>query len=308
MSDYNKGFWTDEVAQAIIKICREYKILTVIDPKKPPLIRWTGCNYIKPNTIEAAVLTNTSDKSRHAIEIMNAIKCDGVIITNGGDGVYGLTKETIEYKSPYRLHTKEVNSVIGAGDAFISMLTLGLSHGFDAQEAAAIAFEAGAVYVTARHNKPITIQEIIRRADPLNGKIIKDVSFLKNSKTTFTNGCFDIIHIGHINTLRFAKQQNDILVVGVNSDASVKRLKGKKRPINDEKTRCQMLAALDCVDYVVIFDEDTPLTLIDALQPEIVVKGGDYKASEIVCGKAKVLISPYVDGFSTTNLIDKLTT
>ncbi|MDD4141572.1 MAG: D-glycero-beta-D-manno-heptose 1-phosphate adenylyltransferase [Bacteroidales bacterium] len=140
------------------------------------------------------------------------------------------------------------------------------------------------------------------------------ISCLKGKKVVFTNGCFDILHVGHVEYLSKAKTLGEVLVVGLNSDASVKRLKGDDRPINNQNARATVLLALRCVDYVVFFDEDTPQKLIEAINPDVLVKGGDYRREDIVGADfvenngGKVVIVPLVKGYSTTNIIDSLNT
>jgi D-beta-D-heptose 7-phosphate kinase/D-beta-D-heptose 1-phosphate adenosyltransferase len=306
ISDYNKGIFDEATARSLMQLCTYYRIPTIVDPKKPPVSKWFGATVIKPNAAEAKTLTGESTISSQLSKLCENAHTS--MITQGGDGVIcQIGKEIFEYMSPVP-RSKEVNSVIGAGDCFIAMLTLGMSHGMTTQEAVALAFEAGAVYVKARHNKPIHLNEILARVDVEGSRIVKaeELNFNKNERIVFTNGCFDVIHAGHLDTLKFAKCQGDRLIVGVNSDASVKRLKGDKRPIYGQDERARFLASMYFVDHVVIFDEDTPAELINKIQPHIVVKGGDYSITDVVAGNAKVVLSPLRKGYSSTNTINKL--
>lgn len=157
-----------------------------------------------------------------------------------------------------------------------------------------------------------TYQDKMKTADEI--KATSDALRSENKCLVFTNGCFDLLHLGHIRYLHEAKSKGDILIIGVNSDESVKRLKGKKRPLTPQKARCEILAALTCVDYVTIFDEDTPLELIQKVNPDILVKGGDWAPEKIVGNEhvssygGRVMTIPYLQGFSTSEIIQKLTT
>lgn len=283
-SDYNKGLFKSGWHKRFLA-----DRLSVVDPKSD-LDLWTGCTVFKPNSVEAKALTGESDWRNQATALKNKIGCRDVVITQGGEGVVGLTPNGFFEYSPTR--SSEVNSVIGAGDCFVAMLGLALSHGFTTPEAASIAFEAGAIYVQAKHNRPLKPAELLTRK--------------RGERVVFTNGCFDILHAGHIHTLEFAKRQGDILVVGVNTDASVKRLKGDKRPINSLQDRIRVLEAMKCVDGVVPFAESTPIELIRYVRPDVIVKGGDYRPEDVVGHElAEVVIAPTVGGLSTTHIIER---
>ena len=177
-------------------------------------------------------------------------------------------------------------------------------------DAVKIAYEAGAVYVQNRHNKPILPFDLQKYINPLQAKFVTP-EFLKDrpkdNKLVFTNGCFDLLHEGHLHTLREAKKLGGDLVVALNSDESVKRLKGENRPIQDLKERMAIISSLEFVDFVVSFDTDTPLELIQTIKPEVVVKGAEYKPENVVgYGLAEIVVVPYLDGKSTTNKINKI--
>lgn len=283
-SDYNKGLFKSGWHKRFLN-----DRLTIVDPKSD-LSRWQGCTVLKPNSVEAAALTGEKDWHKQADKLKKTTGCRDVVITQGGEGVVGLTPAGYFEHLPTR--GCGVNSVIGAGDCFMAFLAMALSHGMTTQEASVVAFEAGAVYVQSKHNRPL------KPAELLAGKC--------GSQVVFTNGCFDLLHAGHINTLEFAKSQGDLLVVGVNSDASVKRLKGESRPVNKMADRIRVLSAMKCVDCVIPFEEDTPLNLIKYVRPDIVVKGGDYKAEDVVGHDlAQVVIAPVVSGISTTSIIER---
>jgi D-beta-D-heptose 7-phosphate kinase / D-beta-D-heptose 1-phosphate adenosyltransferase len=264
--------------------------ISIVDPKGDAE-RWHGCTIFKPNSAEARVLTGKTDWKDQAWALKTMAYCRDVVITDGANGVAGIAGDQLfEYRPQ---HHPDVNSVIGAGDCFVAFLAMAVSHGFSTQDAAAIAYEAGAVYVQSKHNRPL------KPAELLSGKC--------GNQVVFTNGCFDILHTGHIQTLEFAREQGDILVVGVNSDESVRRLKGEGRPVNKLADRIRVLSAMKCVDCVMPFVEDTPLNLIKYVRPDIVVKGGDYKPEDVVSDDiADVVIAPMIQGFSTTNIISKI--
>jgi len=284
-SDYAKGLFKSGWHKRFLA-----DRITIVDPKGD-LSLWKGCTVLKPNSVEAKAFTGEDCPYKQAEKLKKMVGCRDVVITQGADGVVGVTPQGFfEYK-PKR-PTVSANSVIGAGDCFIAFLAMGLTHGMSTKEASVLAFEAGAVYVQSKHNRPLKPSELMA------GKCGK--------KVVFTNGCFDILHAGHIQTLEFAKSQGDILVVGVNSDASVKRLKGDKRPLNNIADRMKVLSAMKCVDSVICFEEDTPLNLIRYVRPDIIVKGGDYKAEDVVgFDLADVVIAPMVKGISTTSIIEK---
>lgn len=314
LSDYNKGLWRCPVAQKIIEICNSKNITTLVDPKCHPLSRWKGCTVFKPNAKEAQLLTDLSDWKDQASYMMEQLQCKAVVITGGGTGVVGKCgDELFEYKVRHK--SKDVNSVIGAGDCFAAILTIAMGHGLSTPEACAIAFEGGVEYVKARHNKPVNPYEIGKRFDTAAAKIMSldELLYLKNNCYTdesfiFTNGCFDAgLTSGHIECLKYAKSLGNKLVVGINSDDSVKRLKGDKRPILTINDRAKIVSALEYVDFVIAFNEDTPLNLIKRIHPKCVVKGGEYKPEDVVgYGISEICICPHYDCMSTTKKIEEI--
>lgn len=306
LSDYDKGLWDGELAGNIIQSCKKKGIPTLVDPKKD-LKRWRGCTTIKPNAQEAEALTGQKSWQGQADALKDS---QNVVITQSGSGVAGRCGDKyFEYRPKLRLSAKEVNSVIGAGDCFLAVLAVATGYGMSLEDACKLAFEGGVQYVKARHNKPITPHDIHERLDPVGSKIIspEELSYLMKTvyakeEFVFTNGCFDVLHPGHIDTLRFAKSKGDRLIVGLNSDASVAALKGPTRPVRTWDDRAYLLAALDCVDFVVKFEDATPEGLVKKLKPTYLVKGGDYTPEEVV-GKdhvKEVFIAPTREGHSTT--------
>lgn len=294
-SDYNKGFFYNTE-----KLFSNYtNSIIIVDPKKGPLKKWQGCHVFKPNVVEAYELSGETNWKIQSKYFQKELSCKSVVITDGGSKVCGISdNEHFCYIPDKKVN---VESTIGAGDAFCAIFALAIGHGFTANESAEIAWNAGAIYVQNKMNRPIVPAEL-----SLN-KIVHPLDLAKRDfKLTFTNGCFDAgLTKGHVELLKFAKSQGNKVVVALNSDSSVKSLnKGGNRPVLNLDERMTILGALECVDFVVSFDESTPLRLIEQISPEIIVKGGDYKKEEVVgYGLAEVKICPYISCVSTTDKI-----
>lgn len=300
LSDYDKGFFDPERAKLWVE--RYKDCITVVDPKHAPANQWRGCTVVKPNMKEALSVSGLSDIRDACFWWGN--ECDShVIITRGGNGFIGYDNnkdEVFEY-SPEDC-CERPDSVIGAGDCFSAFLAQALGLGFNLQESARIAFDAGAIYVRNNMNRPIVPAE-------LSADKIVDPADLANRdfKLVFTNGCFDLIHRGHLKTLGFSKSKGDKLVVAINSDNSVRRLKGEDRPVKLLVEREAVMASFDMVDFVVSFEEDTPYEAIKACKPDVLVKGGDYDVENIVGADIvpEVLTCPLEEGLSTTGLLSR---
>ena len=295
-SDYNKGMFFDNTIPKLFK-----DKLTIVDPKKGPLNKWFGCNIIKANAKESIELTGHTDIAAQLKDIKKQTNCDTVITTLGSDGYMGLTENVLfAGKNGSKVL---VESVIGAGDCFIAILAAGLALGLNVPEAADVACKAGSIYVQKRLNRPIVPAELVET------KIVNP-SDLKNRDYTLAmaNGCFDILHIGHLETLQWAKTQADKLLVALNTDDSVKRLKGEGRPVITLDQRLKMISALGCVDFVTFFDEDTPIEVIKQCLPDIVCKGKDYLDKDVVGSDiTKIGCAPtFVQGVSTTSIISSI--
>jgi len=298
-SDYGKGFFTKESCQAWMK--RYAKCKTVVDPKNSPLSWWKGCTVFKPNKKEATELTGETDWRKQCDVIVAKTHCKAVVITLSGEGLVGWTEENgyFEYNPQYKIVPE---SVIGAGDAFVAFLSLSIAHGFSVEDASQLAYEAGSIYVQNKMNRPIVPAELSKT------RCIQPEDLVgRDFKLVFTNGCFDILHRGHLNTLRFAKAKGEKLVVALNSDASVKRLKGESRPINPLEDRMALMAAIKEVDFVISFDEDTPYEVIKRCKPDVLVKGADYQIATIVGSDIvpETYVCPLVEGCSTTKIINR---
>lgn len=298
-SDYNKGIFSGDFNLS----CFDTKAITIVDPKVAPLDKWKGCTIFKPNSKEAESLSGLKDWKLQCDFFQEKLGCRGVIITQEGDGIVG--KEASEYFEYRPNHSVKPLDIIGAGDCFVSTLALALAYKFNLKESAQIAFHGGLMYVQQKQRGmfgPWSFHS--------TGKIINNLEVLKerNYKLVFTNGCFDLIHSGHLHTLEYAKSKGDKLVIAVNSDASVKRLKGDTRPILSLSERMKLLAALDCVDFVVSFEEDTPIKLIEAIKPDVLVKGADWIDKEVAGSSfvKEMCYVPLVTGHSTSEIIKKI--
>jgi D-beta-D-heptose 7-phosphate kinase/D-beta-D-heptose 1-phosphate adenosyltransferase len=297
LSDYDKGVF--QTPQEWIKKFSD--TTTIVDPKRGPVEKWRGCTIFKPNAAEAKSLTGLDDWQDQCRHLYDKLGCRYVIITQSGDGVVCFDgEEFYEYRPSDRIL---VESSIGAGDCFVAFLAMSVGHGLPIQTAIQTAYEAGKLYVQRRLNRPVVPAEIS------SSKIVhpQDLS-RRDFPLVFTNGCFDLLHPGHVKLLKEAKVMGGKLLVAVNSDASVKRLKGDNRPVMDQEARMLLLASMEVVDFVTVFDEDTPYEAIRACCPDILVKGGDYRPENVVGADLvqDVRIVPLVPGRSTTSLIRSL--
>lgn len=324
MSDYLKGLLSFEFVQGVLQMAKSKEIPVIIDVKDPKVDKYKGAYLLKPNLNEVRALTGMPVSNDD--EIIAASKtlkekccCRYVLTTCGARGMVLIGEE-----EPYFIESagQEIFDVTGAGDTTIAYLAACMVNGFSMRESVDIANCAAGIQVSKVGTSSVYWSEVRERLTAQKEGIIH--KFLSNGavddfkinhatkKIVFTNGCFDILHIGHIRYLQKAAKLGDMLVVGLNSDASVKRLKGEERPINSELDRAEQLCALEFVDYVVIFEEDTPLELIKKIQPDVLVKGGDYSneyvvgTNEVEARGGKFVLIPFVEGKSTTNIIERI--
>jgi len=325
ISDYEKGLVTKTICQAAVKFARANKKPIAVDPKGSDYGKYAGSTIITPNLREAIVASGidiNSDASLLAAGkiILQKAKSRYALITRGRDGMTLLdNKEAKTFPAVPR----EVFDITGAGDAVIATLTLALSAGASLKEATLLSNFAGSVVVGKIGTAPCfreELEEALAGHEPITKKIKTRQEIgpiagnLKNEgvKVVFTNGCFDILHLGHVRYLREAKKLGDVLIVGVNSDKSVAALKGPSRPYVSEMERAEILASLEFVDYVIIFSELRPDNLIKAVAPNVHVKGGDYKIDDLPEKKiveslgGKVVVIPPIKGRSTTNIVAKI--
>ncbi|MBR9677233.1 D-glycero-beta-D-manno-heptose 1-phosphate adenylyltransferase [Candidatus Woesearchaeota archaeon] len=321
ISDYNKGFITKELMSEIKKL--NIPIIADIKPQNKEL--FSNVHLITPNLKEAQKLSGISGTSQEIVEqigkkLVTELNTN-VIITRSKDGISLFEKNSAQHHIP--TNAVEVYDVTGAGDTVIGAIGLSIASNASLTQSAIIANHAAGVVVGKVGTATTTQKELISQFNQENKKIkavselkeiVSDLK-LKNKKIVFTNGCFDILHTGHIKLLREAKKQGNVLIVGLNTDDSVKKFKGPKRPHNNQFDRSEIIATLEFVDYVTLFDQDTPSELIKALRPDIHVKGGDYdpqdydampEAKIVHDYKGKIHIVPLKDNKSTTNLIEKI--
>lgn len=325
LSDYAKGFFDDAMAQDIISTLRRAGVFVVVDPKRADYSAYRGANLLKPNQRElaaaAGTLLNTEDEivlaaralmSRHGIGAM--------LVTCGKDGMI-----LVEEGSFRRLTAtaREVYDVTGAGDTVSAALSAALAAGASLFEGATLANEAAGIVIgkvgtgvvgSYELTRALSDREAIERSKVLPLELALDrVGRWRRGglRVGFTNGCFDLLHPGHISLLKHARSACDRLVVGVNSDSSVRRLKGSGRPVQGAEARATVLASLSDVDLVVLFEEDTPLKLIEAVRPTVLIKGADYRADEVVGADlvqsygGRVELVPLLDGHSTSATISR---
>ncbi|MDE6886749.1 MAG: D-glycero-beta-D-manno-heptose-7-phosphate kinase [Helicobacteraceae bacterium] len=312
LSDYAKGALDSAFCKEVINLAKQNNKLILCDPKGDDYSKYSNATLITPNKKEAEIATNIKIDSKDSLlkalnKLKNDYKLDYAIITLSEDGMAIFDSKMTEIPTL----AKEVFDVTGAGDTAIAALSFGLSKGIDIYDSAKFANAAAAVVVGKIGSAVANISESLEiMKDEIDINNITLIENLKKEgkKIVFTNGCFDILHSGHIEYLKAAKKLGDILVVGINSDSSVKRLKGETRPINSQSDRENVLSAISYVDFVIIFDEDTPLELIKQIKPDILVKGGDYKDKEVIGSNivSKVKILDYVPNKSTTNIINKI--
>ncbi|MPB17426.1 D-glycero-beta-D-manno-heptose-7-phosphate kinase [Campylobacter lari] len=311
LSDYAKGVLTSKVTKALIEHANTLNLPILIDPKGSDFSKYQNATLLTPNKKEAiqALGVEKIDNLEKALKkLKDDLNLAYSIITLSEEGI-ALFDEKLHIIPAKAL---EVYDVTGAGDSVIAMLAYALALKVDIIKACELANDAAAVVVAKVGSVSVSLEEIknLKKAsfeDKIKSKE-ELVKLIQNQKIVFTNGCFDIMHYGHIKYLEKAKKLGDILVVGLNSDESVKRLKGNSRPINLEFQRACMLASMYFVDYVVIFNEDTPYELIEFLKPDVLVKGADYKDKEVVGSNLvkKVELIDFEDGFSTTNIINRI--
>jgi len=327
LSDYKKGILTDSLTQKLIALANEKAIPVLADPKGTDYSKYRGATLLTPNKKEAKEATKIDIKDdeslyKAGIKLKNELNLKYSLITLSEDGI-GIFDEKGLTKLPTL--AREVFDVTGAGDTVLAALGIALALGSDIIEAAKFANKAAAVVVAKVGSATATIQEIISFENKEAGGDFEDkiveraylleaVKELKQSgkKVVFTNGCFDILHAGHVKYLSEARKLGDALVVGLNTDRSVKAIKGENRPINNEHDRAKVLAALGCIDFITLFDEETPKELIDAVIPDILVKGADYEPENIVGydtvtkNGGKVVTIELVEGRSTTKTIERI--
>lgn len=329
LSDYAKGALLNDktgvsLCQEAIKLARQKNIPVLIDPKGTDWDRYKGAQCITPNLAEFKQICQVlgkGDISRnyalHAENIIRQFNLDRLLLTKGRDGM--TLFEPDKKAAVIRATAREVADVSGAGDSVLAVLTACVAKGMSWLESARIANIAAGIAVGKLGTAPVNIHELNNALAEKTSKakifsfneLMEQIKDWRNDglRIVFTNGCFDLVHPGHIHVLKESSKMGDRLIVGLNTDNSVKRLKGTERPIQDENSRALVLSSLNMVDAVVLFNEDTPENLIKAIKPDVLVKGGDYQSNNIVGADfvqnygGEVRIVKLIDGCSTTNLV-----
>lgn len=327
ISDYAKGFIGD--MKSFIRICQENSIDVIVDPKGNSFEKYRGCNIITPNLNEFSLVLGSVqseqeliNKARHFVKQFPETS---LCLTRGADGISFFGADEFEFHAP--TDAKEVYDVTGAGDTLVSLLALCVTAGMSTESSVRVANLAAGLVVGKKGTASVSkdeLLEILQSSYEIprvkKSKIVgaKDLSSriselkLNRAKIVMTNGCFDILHAGHVKYLEHAKSLGDVLIVAVNDDASVSRLKGNNRPINCLRDRLDVLQSLGCVDYLTTFSSDVPTELYQQFKPHILVKGSDYEgktiagAEEIISNGGQVVLSKLVEGRSTTALISKI--
>jgi D-beta-D-heptose 7-phosphate kinase / D-beta-D-heptose 1-phosphate adenosyltransferase len=329
LEDYGKGVLCREVVQAAIAAARAHGAPVVVDPNGRDYRRYAGATVLTPNLREteiAAEMPITDDDSLTAAATLLVDQTQGaaLAITRESKGI-----SLFQKIGGSLVHTHvptipvAVYDVTGAGDAVAASLAIALASGIELQDACALANLAGRAVVRQFGVGTISMRHLVTEASEGadQGSKVADLAGAKQKvravrqtggKIVFTNGCFDVLHFGHAYLLQFARARGDCLVLGLNTDDSVRRQKGPTRPFVSEEQRAYMLSLYPFVDIVVLFDEDTPLSLIEALRPDVLVKGGDYTPDTVVGRElvesygGEIVICPRIDGLSTTDLVRKI--
>jgi D-beta-D-heptose 7-phosphate kinase/D-beta-D-heptose 1-phosphate adenosyltransferase len=324
LSDYAKGVLSDTLCQQVIRVARAREIPVLVDPKQRDFSRYRGATMICPNLAELAAVVDGTPRELEALltagqALVPELDLRYLAATMSEKGIAILRSDS---RLVHPATARQVFDVSGAGDTVIATLALAMASGLTVETAAQLANVAAGIVVGKVGTVPVSRDELLSSLMPeielqAEEKVVTldslkvRVSAWRSAGQTmvFTNGCFDLLHIGHITLLEKARREGDRLTVAVNSDSSVRALKGPTRPIVGERERARILAALAAVDAVIIFDEPTPLRLIEALRPEVIVKGGDYREEGVVGARevrswgGRVKIVPTVEGFSTTRLV-----
>ncbi|MGA2904767.1 MAG: bifunctional D-glycero-beta-D-manno-heptose-7-phosphate kinase/D-glycero-beta-D-manno-heptose 1-phosphate adenylyltransferase HldE [Candidatus Korobacteraceae bacterium] len=326
LSDYAKGTLNEAVCQALIREAHQRKIPVLVDPKSQSFSRYRGATAICPNLKELAAATGEAAANLDRLlsagqDLLPSLEVEFIVVTLGEKGIAVLHRN-LRFHAPAVV--RQVYDVSGAGDTVLAVLALAIACGVPIETAVQLANIAAGVVVSKVGTVPIQREELLAALSEeislhMDEKVLRLDRLLSrvttwrstSQRVVFTNGCFDILHIGHIRLLEEARRKGDRLIVGLNSDESVRRLKGPLRPIIAEGERARVLAALSAVDAVVVFDESTPLQLIEAIHPDVLVKGGDYTEDTVVGARevrawgGRVELIPLAGDISTTRLIAK---
>jgi D-beta-D-heptose 7-phosphate kinase/D-beta-D-heptose 1-phosphate adenosyltransferase len=334
VSDYAKGVCTPNVLAASIAAARSQEVRVLVDPMRGGNYRkYHGCSAMTPNRLEASLSTGLELERKESImeagvRLVQQCDLEAAVITLDKDGMALVHRDGRQRILPTR--PRQVYDITGAGDMVLSVLGMALAAGADYEPAIMLANVAGGLEVEKIGVATVTRDEILRDLlhagaaihPPLSGadKVLSLAELCRElesrrqhgQQVAFTNGCFDLLHAGHVEYLQTARAQADLLIVGLNGDESVRQLKGPGRPINTLDARLRVLTSLVAVDYVTVFNEATPLDLIKAIRPDVLIKGADYRKEDVVGADivegygGKVYLAPLRQGYSTTGLLEKL--
>ena len=327
ISDYGKGLITRPLLSKLAAVTQKHKKITIADPKGLDFSKYSGLSLLTPNRKEAALaagieIVDESTLSLAAARILDAAKLEKVLITCGKNGMVLFSRG----KKPYIIKTKirQVYDVSGAGDTVVAVLGLAVASGFSFEEGAVLANTAAGIVVGKVGTATVSKKEITDAIKPHPDKFSsKQKTFpellplsrelkRKGKKIVLTNGCFDLLHAGHINLFAESKKNGDVLVVAIDDDDSVRAIKGMGRPVIKAKDRVRILSALDSIDYVVVFSSEELKKLIEFIRPDILTKGGNYTAEEVAGRKTveqfggRVVLIPAVENISSTGIIHNI--
>ena len=324
LSDYGKGALPERVCRGLISEARRHGVPVLVDPKGRDFRKYARATALTPNRHELELAAGLDASAEPALRdagrrLRAELELDFLVVTRGEQGISIVDEQGVR---DFPAVAREVFDVSGAGDTVIATLAAGMAAGLDRDDALNLANLAAGVVVGKVGTTPIRPGELL---DALLGEHLAEQTHkisepdaleqqvalwrARGERIVFTNGCFDLLHVGHVTLLALARRQGDRLVVGLNTDRSVRALKGETRPVITQGDRARVLAGLASVDAVVLFDEDTPLRLIESLQPDVVVKGGDYDESQVVGADlvkswgGRVVLIPLVEGRSTTGIL-----
>ena len=325
VSDYAKGVCSAAFVQKVIALAKTKKIPVLVDPKGSDWKKYRGCDYITPNVKEMneAVGENCPNEDGEIVRMARLaarkFSIKNVVVTRSEKGMTLVNAKEVLHSPATAM---EVFDVSGAGDTAAATLIAAVAGGLKEEDAVYMANRASGIVVAKVGTYPVHRGELLKdvlEEERKEGRGYRTLSWEEigelaatwracGETIVFTNGCFDLLHVGHVTYLEKARSLGKHLIVGLNSDSSVSRLKGPTRPLTREADRARVLAALGCVDAVVLFEQDTPTELIKLIRPDILVKGGDYKANEVAgrqyAGRVEIL--NYEDGYSTTGLVEKV--
>jgi D-beta-D-heptose 7-phosphate kinase/D-beta-D-heptose 1-phosphate adenosyltransferase len=326
-SDYDKGFLTIDLCEHVIQLCNDYSIPVFVDPKPRESMKYKNCFLVKPNFQEAcqiSSLTSTSSINTILHSIFQTLSPQHIVMTHGSQGMYYYSNHSLEEFPHENMENHQIKDVTGCGDSVFAVMITQYLKTKNMIESIRLANYIGLLstkcvgtyicnqedidsYQKKKETIKYTFEKKILHFHS-NTRILQFIyqNIQKDySKIVFTNGCFDIVHLGHIQLFQYSKSLGDFLIVAINSDASIKRLKGPKRPFHNQEYRSQFLTSFSMIDLIVIFDEDTPEKLLQFLKPHILVKGGDYTIENIK-GKEfveEVKIFPLLENYSTSRIL-----